>query len=93
MASEDVRKCLEDAFKKIDADGSGFIDLSEAEHVLKLVYEAPNFKGKKADDAQIKKEAQEMIASMDQNKDNKVSLEEFVKFAEKTILESAKCAH
>jgi len=90
MSSENVKKCLEEAFKKVDRDGSGFIDHSEAEHVLRLVYEAPNFKGKKADDAQIKKEAQEMIASMDQNNDNKVSLEEFVKFAEKSMNECAK---
>lgn len=90
MATQDVKKCLEEAFKKVDRDGSGFIDLSEAEHVLRLVYEAPNFQGKKASDAQIKKEAQEMIASMDQNKDNKVSLDEFVKFAEKTMNECTK---
>jgi len=88
--AEDVRKCLEEAFKKVDRDGSGFIDLSEAEHVLRLVYEAPNFKGKKADDAQIKKEAQQMISSMDQNSDNKVSLQEFVKFAQKTMTECTK---
>jgi len=90
MASDDVKKCLEEAFKKVDSDGSGFIDLSEAERVLRLVYEAPNYKGKKADDAQIKKEAQDMIASMDQNQDNKVSLDEFMKFAEKTMTECTK---
>jgi Ca2+-binding EF-hand superfamily protein len=82
---------LEDAFKALDKDGSGFIDLSEAEHVFRLVYDSPNFKGKKADDSQIKREAQEMIASMDQNKDNKVSLDEFIKYGEKAM--SSGCTH
>jgi len=86
MDRGDVRKCLEEAFKALDKDASGFIDLSEAEHVFRLVYDSPNYKGKKPDDAQIKKEAQDMIASMDQNKDNKVSLDEFVKFSEKTMM-------
>jgi len=81
---------LEEAFKKVDRDNSGFIDLSEAEHVLRLVYEAPNFKGNKVDDETIKKEAQEMISSMDQNKDNKVSLAEFINFAEKTVTQCHK---
>jgi len=90
MASEDVKKCLEEAFKKVDTDNSGFIDLSEAEHVLRLVYEAPNFHGKKADDAQIKQEAQAMIKSMGQNLDNKVSLTEFIAFAQKTM--AAECS-
>jgi len=87
MASdqEQARKCLEVAFKEVDADNSGFIDVGEVERVLRTVYEAPNFKGKKADDAQIKKEAADMISSMDQNNDNKVSLAEFITFFEKTI--------
>jgi len=92
MASdqEQARRCLEVAFKEVDADSSGFIDVAEVEKVLRSVYDAPNFKGKKADAAQIKKEAGDMIASMDQNDDKKVSLAEFISFFEKSI--QASCA-
>jgi Ca2+-binding EF-hand superfamily protein len=85
----DARKCLETAFKEVDVDGSGFIDAAEVEKVLTGVYNAPNYKGKKADAAQIKKEANDMIASMDQNNDKKVSLAEFLNFFEKMMADCA----
>ena len=85
---DETRQCLEKAFKEVDADNSGFIDVGEVEKVLRGVYSAPNFKGKRADDAEIKKEAQDMITNMDQNGDKKVSLAEFITFFSK-VLESS----
>jgi len=84
---EEARQCLEKAFKEVDADESGFIEAHEVERVIRGVYNAPNFKGRKADEVEIKKEALDMIASMDQNNDHKVSLAEFISFFEK-VLES-----
>jgi calmodulin len=86
----ETRKCLESAFKEVDTDGSGFIDSAEVEKVLLSVYAAPNYKGKKADHEQIKKEAAEMISSMDQNNDKKISLTEFIAFFEKMASDCAK---
>lgn len=57
-SKSETRKCLEKAFKEVDTDGSGFIDVIEVEKVLRGVYNAPNFQGKRADDNQIKKEAE-----------------------------------
>ena len=84
---DEVRQCLEKAFKEVDADNSGFVEAGEIEKVLRGVYNAPNFKGKRADDVEIKKEAQDMITTMDQNGDKKVSLSEFITFFTK-VLES-----
>jgi len=82
---EEVHKCLEAAFKEVDVDGSGFIEAAEVEKVLKGVYEAPNYQGFKADEEQIKKEAEQLIASMDANSDKKISLAEFIAFFEKLM--------
>jgi len=86
VMTDELRQCLDQAFKEVDTDGSGFIDAAEAERVLKSVYNDPNFKGRKpADDEQVKKEASDLIALLDQNSDNKVSLSEFTNFFEKLL--------
>ena len=56
------------AFKKFDLDGSGFITAKELRHILS-----------KIDFFYNETQIQNMIASVDQDKDGKLSFQEFVK--------------
>jgi calmodulin/calcium-dependent protein kinase len=68
---------LKKVFQKVDKDGSGFIDCSEVENVLREYYSAM---GKSVDAAQVKREAAAFLKDVDKNQDNKASLQEFTAY-------------
>jgi len=82
---DELHQNLEKAFKVIDADNSGYIDAAEVENLIKTVYNDPNYQGAKVDDEQIKKEAEIMLAALDENSDKKISLSEFINFCSRVL--------
>lgn len=68
---------LTDAFKNIDKDNSGFIDLSELEAAFGAAFRAS---GKRVDDEEIKRACEKIMKSVDKDKDNKITLEEYIQY-------------
>jgi Ca2+-binding EF-hand superfamily protein len=68
---------LTDAFKNIDKDNSGFIDLSELENAFGAAFKAS---GKPVDEAEIKRACTNIMKSVDKDKDNKITLEEYIQY-------------
>jgi len=68
---------LTDAFKSIDKDNSGFIDLAELEKAFGAAFKAT---GKPVDEAEIKRACANIMKSVDKNKDNKITLEEYIQY-------------
>jgi len=68
---------LTDAFKNIDKDNSGFIDLSELENAFGQAFKAT---GKPVDEAEIKRACANIMKSVDKDKDNKITLEEYIQY-------------
>jgi len=68
---------LKDAFKNIDKDNSGFIDLAELENAFGAAFKAS---GKPVNDEEIKRACANIMKSVDRNKDNKITLEEYIEY-------------
>jgi len=73
----DAEKSLRAAFNAIDTDHSGSIEGKEVEAVLVAYHKS---KGKPQDSAKLKKEVQSFLNDCDKNHDNKVSVDEFLKY-------------
>jgi len=76
----DARAKLTKAFQEVDKDHNGTIDQSELERVLASYYKAT---GKAADAARVKSESCAFMKEVDTNHDNKITLEEFIKYFSK----------
>lgn len=68
---------LKKVFEKVDKDRSGFIESKEVGNVLREYYSGM---GKSVGEPQIEKEAAAFLKDVDQNKDSKVSLQEFTNY-------------
>jgi Ca2+-binding EF-hand superfamily protein len=68
---------LTKAFHDIDKDNSGFIDLSELESAFGAAFKAS---GRPADEAEIKRACANIMKGVDKNKDNKITLEEYIQY-------------
>jgi len=77
MCSADTKAKLTAAFNQVDTDKSGWIDVKEVENVLTNYYKSA---GKTCDPAKCKKEAGDFMKDVDQNKDSKITLDEFLKY-------------
>jgi len=73
----DAEKCLKEAFNSVDTDHSGFVEEKEVTAVLTAYYKS---KGKPCDPAKMDKDVKSFLADVDKNNDNKISLDEFVKY-------------
>jgi Ca2+-binding EF-hand superfamily protein len=74
---------LTKAFHEIDKDNNGFIDISELEHAFAAAFKAS---GRPADDAEIKRACANIMKGLDKDKDNKVTLEEYIEYYTKLSL-------
>jgi len=74
---KNAEAALTKAFRSVDLDHSGSIDTAEVEKVLEAYYK---HSGKPIDHAKIKNESAAFMRDVDKNKDNKISLDEFVKY-------------
>jgi len=73
----DMTAKLTKAFQEVDRDHSGSLEANELEMVLKAYYKSV---GKQADQATIASEVSGFMRDVDKNHDNKISLDEFVKY-------------
>jgi len=73
----DITAKLTKAFQEVDRDHNGTLEPSELEMVLKSYYKSV---GKQADQSTISKEVASFVKEVDKNHDNKISLDEFVKY-------------
>jgi len=74
---EQVKTALTKAFRAVDLDHSGTIDVAEVEKVLEAYYK---HSGKQCDPAKLRKEAADFLKDVDKNQDHKVSMEEFIQY-------------
>jgi Ca2+-binding EF-hand superfamily protein len=76
----DARAKLTKAFQEVDKDHNGTIDQGELERVLSAYYKAS---GKPVDTGKVKSESAAFMKEVDTNHDNKITLDEFVKYFSK----------
>jgi len=69
---------LTKAFHEIDKDNNGYIDASELEKAFGAAFQAST--GKPVDEAEVKRACANIMKGLDKNKDNKISLEEYIHY-------------
>jgi len=73
----DIMAKLTRAFQEVDKDHSGSLEVSELELVLKSYYKSV---GKPFDQTKISTEVASFVKEVDKNHDNRISMDEFVKY-------------
>jgi len=68
---------LTKVFHTIDKDNNGYIDISELENAFGAAFKAS---GRPMDEAEIKRACANIMKGIDKNKDNKITLEEYIQY-------------
>jgi len=68
---------LTKAFQEIDKDHNGYIDIKELETAFCSAFKAS---GRPADEAEIKRACANIMKGLDTDKDNKVTLKEYLEY-------------
>jgi len=68
---------LTKVFRDIDKDNNGYIDISELEHAFGAAFKAS---GRPMDTAEVKRACQHIMKGIDRNKDNKITLDEYIQY-------------
>jgi len=79
---EDEITRLTKAFHDIDKDNSGYIDLSELEAAFGAAFKRS---GKQVDEAEVKRACANIMKGVDKDKDNKITLEEYIEYYTKSL--------
>ncbi len=74
-----MKKLMEDAFRKVDIDGSGFLERGEFEQVLVQIAKEIGV------DNPTREEVDEILDEIDENGDNRISRKEFSDLIEKVF--------
>jgi len=72
-----AKEALTKAFHLVDKDKSNYIDKQEIEHVINAYLRSI---GQPCDADKCRKYAADFLKEVDKNKDNKISLEEFLNY-------------
>jgi Ca2+-binding EF-hand superfamily protein len=68
---------LTKVFHEIDKDNNGYIDISELEHAFGAAFKAS---GRPVDQADVKRACENIMKGIDRNKDNKITLDEYIQY-------------
>ena len=74
-----MKKVMEEAFRKVDIDGSGFLERGEFEQVLVQIAKEIGV------DNPTREEVDDILDEIDENGDNRISREEFSDLIEKVF--------
>jgi Ca2+-binding EF-hand superfamily protein len=75
-SAEEIAR-LTKVFHDIDKDNNGYIDISELEDAFSTAFKAS---GRPVDAAEVKRACQNIMKGIDRNKDNKITLDEYVQY-------------
>jgi len=73
---------LTKAFHDIDKDNSGFIDICELEAAFGAAFTRS---GKAVDEVEIKRACANIMKGVDKDKDNKITLQEYIEYYTKSL--------
>ena len=77
--SKKMKKLMEEAFRKVDIDGSGFLERGQFEQVLVQIAKEIGV------DNPTREEVDDILDEIDENGDNRISRDEFSELIEKVF--------